>query len=420
MTTVPLLRIALCLSLALPAFAQTPAKVLTLEECVKLAVAAPSQISVARLETEAALSGIAQARASFLPQAGLNTGFVHNTSASFVALNGTREWIALAGGSVEFDSSGRLRAELNRARAAHQAATASVAITQRDLKRAVTTSYYRVLLTRRLAVVAKMLLADSENFEARTKKLYEGGEAARADVVKAAAQSSQFRQALSAAELEAKIANQELASFWTRDVTDELAIEDILDKPLPTPEAEAAAAAPFMNRIEFNLLDAQRRGLQAEARRELAAMRPVATMDFRFGIDSNILSLRDRGASTTIGVNIPLFDWHKAREASNAFLARAKQVDANRAIAERALSKEYQAALVRVKQYYAQVAMTSDAQKLAEEDLKLSRLRYEGGEGSALDVVTSQSQLAQARSTYFANLTNYLNARADLEVAAGR
>ena len=49
-----------------------------------------------------------------------------------------------------------------------------------------------------------------------------------------------------------------------------------------------------------------------------------------------------------------------------------------------------------------------------------SRVRYEGGEGLALDVVAAQNQLAQARTNYYTTLVNYLNARADLEVAAGK
>jgi outer membrane protein TolC len=47
-------------------------------------------------------------------------------------------------------------------------------------------------------------------------------------------------------------------------------------------------------------------------------------------------------------------------------------------------------------------------------------LRYEGGEGPALDVVLAQTQLTQARTNYYTAKANYLNARADLEVAAGK
>ena len=66
------------------------------------------------------------------------------------------------------------------------------------------------------------------------------------------------------------------------------------------------------------------------------------------------------------------------------------------------------------------IAQTETQVKLSEDNLRLSRVRYEGGEGTALDVVTAQTQLAQARSNYYAARANYLNARADLEVASGR
>jgi hypothetical protein len=34
--------------------------------------------------------------------------------------------------------------------------------------------------------------------------------------------------------------------------------------------------------------------------------------------------------------------------------------------------------------------------------------------------VVAQSQLAQARANYYSSIANYMNARLDLEVAAGR
>jgi outer membrane protein TolC len=99
---------------------------------------------------------------------------------------------------------------------------------------------------------------------------------------------------------------------------------------------------------------------------------------------------------------------------------RAQQLESTRVITERAYSKEYEGALTRVRQLFEQITLTSQQAKLAGEDLRLSRIRYEGGEGTAIDVVTAQNQLAQARSNYYTALANYLNARADLEVASGR
>ena len=64
--------------------------------------------------------------------------------------------------------------------------------------------------------------------------------------------------------------------------------------------------------------------------------------------------------------------------------------------------------------------MTRTQVRTSEDNLKLAHVRYEGGEGPALDVVVAVGQLAQAQTNYFTLLSNYANALADLEVASGR
>jgi outer membrane protein TolC len=57
---------------------------------------------------------------------------------------------------------------------------------------------------------------------------------------------------------------------------------------------------------------------------------------------------------------------------------------------------------------------------LSQENFRLSQVKYEGGEGLALDVVAAQSQLAQALGNYYSAIAAYFNARADFEVASGK
>ena len=265
-------------------------------------------------------------------------------------------------------------------------------------------------------------MAESESFEQRTKLLFEHGEAARADVVKASSQVAFLRQSLREAELQARLTNQALASFWTQDVDQTLALEDVLDRPAPSPEPGETGqpSAPFMRRIEFNLLDAQRRMFDAEARGARSAMLPQLSFVFQYGIDSDAVRMRNRGYAAFFNLNIPIFDWLKAHSETRQFRLRARQVETGRAIAERTFSREYRGALARVEELFGQIDITKNQVELAREDLRLSRVRYVGGEGSALDVVTAQNWLAQARTNYYTAVASYWNARADLEVAAGR
>ncbi len=342
---------------------------------------------IARQQTEIAHLGITQARAEFFPSASLSNAFTYNSPVnhdnfSFIALNGIREYQAFLMTGLQIDTSGRLRAGLERARADQDAARAGLGIAGRDLKRTVTASYYRLLLARHLVQVDRDALAESQSFEKRSRLLAEHGEVAQADVVKAGAEAAFLEQALNAEAL--------------------------------------AASTPFLGRLEFRVFDAQKRGFVADAKRARADLLPQASVLFQYGIDSTRFSFADRGYASIIHFDVPLFDWFRARSAMRQFRIQSEQVDVSSRMAERTFSRDYRDALARVEKVYAQIAQTDTQVKLSDDNLRLSRVRYEGGEGTALDVVAAQNQLAQARSNYYAARANYLNARADLEVAAGR
>ncbi len=403
--------------------AQQPDPVLTLEDCVRRALGVPSQLSIARLDRAIADKDFAIARAGLLPQASASLGTVYTSPArsdretfAFLPSNGIREYIGLGHIFQELDISGRIRAEIARARFNQAASAASTAIAERDLRRAVANAYYRLLLSRRLVEALNSSLAESQAFERRVKLLAAGGEAARADVVKASAQVAILRQTITTAQLAVTLSNQDLAAYWTADVDATLNIADTFDQSA----AEAAPAPAYMRRMEFSVLDAQRGGFEADAKRTKALLLPQLMLNFNYGVDAAQFAWRNRGFSAVAGVNLQLFDWFKTLNTARQFTARAQQVTETKAIAERRYSQEYRAALARVTQYREQIAQTKEQVALAEEDFKLSRIRYEGGEGAAVDVVVAQGQLVQARSGYYTSIANYLSAKLDLEVAAGR
>jgi outer membrane protein len=417
-------------ALIAPAFSQTDPRPLSLEDCIRLARAAQSAMTVARQETEIAEYGVNRARTAFLPQAKINNSWVYNSPLShtdlpsFVSLNGIREYISQFAVQQNLDISGKLRAELARSRAERDAAVANLNLSERDLKRAVTAGYHRVLLARHLVQVAKDSLAETQNFASLTRSLWQEGEVAQADYIKASADLAFRKQDLNAAEMEAQIANHELASFWTPSVSEPLALIDVFEQPLPKIDliAGSKASVPdlYLKRPEFTLLGAQKQGFLAESRRARADRLPEANLAFEYGIDSLHVSFHDRGYAAFVNLNIPVFDWFSSRNLGRQFKLRAKQIDVNWEIAKRTYSKEYQDALSRVKSLYQQLSLTEEQTKMSEDNLRLSRLRYEGGEGTALDVVAAQNQLTQARANHFSAISAYLNARTDLEVATGQ
>jgi outer membrane protein TolC len=410
--------------LALPVCCAQP---LTLDDCIRLAGSAPSAVTSAQRDVDIARLEMRQARNAFLPTGEVLTGYTYNSpsrsdpsSFSFVALNGIHEYLGIGQAILELDTSGRLRAAVQKARADRDAAAAGLAIARRDLRRMVTAAYYRVLLTRRLVTVATDVLGEARSFEQRVQAMAKGGEAARADVVRASAEVAFLEQALSNAQLEADLANMDLAGFWTTDVSAPLSLADPFDRPPLIAEAAAGGPDLYRNRPEFSVLDAQRRALEADSRAIRAQRLPQASLVLQYGVDMNRINFNEHGGAALISLTVPVFDWFRTRDASDQVRFRASQVANQARIAEREFSRDYHNALARVNSISRQYAITQRQIQSAEENLRLSRLRYEGGEGAALEVVTAQTQVGQARGNYFTALANYFIAQSDLEVAAGR
>ena len=399
---------------------------LTLADCRRLAESVPSNVTIARLDAQIARAGINVARAGFLPQVGVTPAYTYNSphphagEGSFIALNGVREYQAFAATTLEIDTSGRLRAALARAHADRDIADINVTLVRRDLRRAVATAYYRVLLARHLVEAAEGSLMEATSFRQRAQALLAGGEVARADVVKADSQVAFLQQTVTAAELEAQLANQELASFWTTDVSTRLSLQDTLTAPVPPEQPIVGQAPPWLRRPELNLLDAEKRGFEADYRRERAALFPQLGLVYQYGLDAPSLNWNERGSAFFVTMSFPIFDWFRIRNTARQFTLRSEQTDANRVVATRTFSREYETALARLRLMWQQIGTTDLQVKTSEENLKLARVRYEGGEGPALDVVVAQQQLQQARTNYFTLLAEYANARADLEIARGQ
>lgn len=427
----PISRLFLALSVLLfccgtDGFAQSRAGVLTLQQCIELARNAPSSVKRAHQELEAARFGESSARASFLPQLSLSNGFTYNSpllynsgAFSFVALNGVHEYSSVANGSLEVDTSGRLRALYDRARANREIAEVNVTLNGRDLERAVSIAYYGVLLTRKLAMAADEDARAAGEFETKVNQLVGGGEASRADLTKASLEHALLERNAESMEIERAKAEHELASYWTTDVTATLVLTDDLDQQLAAPPVAAASDA-YLKRPEFQILAAQIAGYKADARQARAGMLPQLHLDFQYGIDSNHATSRDRGYAGFVHLDIPVFDFFHAYDEKRQFQSLAQSAQTDASIGRRVYSREYQDALSDVKGTYAQMDVTRRQLELAKKNLDLSRLRFDGGEGTALDVVTAQSALVQAEIDFYTTRANYLNAQSALKVASGQ
>lgn len=406
---------------------QQPNRPLTFEEIWKLAQARYSLAERARLDERSANEQVRQARAGFLPQLAYNNAFTYNSprrddpsTFAFVSLNGIREYVSQAAVTQELDTSGRLRAALERGRAERAGAQARAAITIRDLRLALQEVFYGLLEARHNVEAAQQNVNQAEDFLRRTRLMAEQGEAARSDVVKADVQLAGRRRDLYAAQAEALNGGIRLKSFWSDDLAQPPEIEDNFLR-VPTEQDYLGWDAAWVGRrSEFSLLDAVERIARADARAARSERRPTLTVDYAYGIDANQVRIRERGQELFANLRIPLFDWHRSKSREQQANFVRQQVEIDRQISRRIFTSAFYIERNNTELAVKQMAEGKRETEQARESLRLARLRYDGGETTALEVVDAQNTLAAAQVAYHRAVFDYHLARARLEVATGQ
>jgi outer membrane protein TolC len=323
--------------------------------------------------------------------------------------------------------------ELNRAQAAEAVAKAKTEVAARGLNATVIQDYYAIVVAQRKQANTQTSVQEAENFFAITGKLEKGGEAAHADVIKAQIDLAQRRRDLEEARLatdKARIALGVLifpdfsVNFTVVDDLQELAVLPMMTEALN----QAAASSPD--------LSAAKAGIQVGSF-DVSVARygylPSFGLDFFYGIDANQFAVRTEHPTATpdlayrqnLGyvaqatMNIPVWNWGATRSKIKQAELKRDQARLDLSWAQKELAGNVAALYAEAQVAQAQLQSLRDSVDLATESLRLTVLRYQAGEATALEVVDAQNTVTQARNGYDDGLARYRVAFTNLQLLTG-
>ena len=386
------------------------------------------ELQTANIATLLAREDRIQAKAALLPQAQSFNQFIYTQpngtpSGVFVANDGPH--IYNIQGQVHEDLSFTKHAEYRRALAAEILAQAKADIAARGINVTLVSAYYALVVAQRRVVNARRSLDDARKFLDITQKQEAGGEAAHADVVKAELQRRQRERDLADAQLNIDKSRLTLAVLIFPDFQQNFQVVDDLDQvtplgPLAEMQSLATSKSPELRAAQASL---------REGATEISVARtgflPALSFDYFYGIDANQIALYNRDHLNNLGsvaqatLTIPLWTWGATQSKVRQAELKQKQAQLELTFAQRQL-------LANLNSFYreAQLANTQleslrNSVTLSEESLRLTILRYQAGEATALEVVDAQTTLAQARSAYDEGLVRYRLAQANLQTMTG-
>jgi outer membrane protein TolC len=314
-------------------------------------------------------------------------------------------------------------AGVRRANAAAAMAAAELEISRRGLMAAVSGLFYGVLAADRKLVIAEQARAETDDFTSLTNKREQQREAAHADVVKAQLQQQQRERELSDARLAAEKARLELGVLLFPDPRTPYTLS-AHDNPQLASRADIEQAAARNNPELRSALAAVAQS-NAEVLAARGAYLPSLGLNYTYGIDAPQFAIygpdhvRNLGYSAGATLDVPVWDWL-------AMQHKVKQSEIRRDVAKVSLTNTQRRLIARLDEAYAEAVAARDqlasldaSVKTAEESLRLTRMRYSGGEATVLEVVDAQSAFVTAENAREDGRIRYQAALADLQTLTG-
>ncbi len=417
----------------------------TLQDALDRAKRYGGQVQSASFAARLAHEDTSQSRAGLLPTVSALNQFIYTEgngtpSGVFVANDGVHVYNEQAVVHEDLLNVVR-RAELRRAQAAEAVAAAKRDVTLRGLNATVVQAFYNVVAGARKLANAQISLENASQFLDITNKQERGGEAARADVIKARLLRQQRERDLGDAQLASEKAKVALAVLIFPDVTTDFAAVDDLDNLPPLDQltsvtSEATATSPDVRAARAGLTEASRESDVARY-----AYLPSLALDFYYGIDANqfaattdsptpesgrstlpdylVSNRHNLGYSGQITLNIPIWNWGATRSKVRQTEIREEQAKLDLSVAQRQLRANIASDYMEAKAAGEQIESLRSGVDLSVESLRLTLLRYQAGESTVLEVVDAQSTLTNARNAYADGLVRYRVALANVQSLTG-
>ena len=418
---------------------------ITLQDALERARKYGAQVETANIALQLAKEDMKQARAAKLPTVnGLNQ-FIYTEgngtpSGVFVANDGVHVYNEQIVGHEDLLALAR-RGEIRQAQAAEAVARAKSDVAIRGLNATVVQDYYGIADAIRKVKNAQTSVSEAQRFLDITQKQERGGEAAHADVIKAQIQFQQRQRDVQDAQLGVQKAKNTLAVLIFPTLRSDVSIVDDRSQLPVVPALPEAAARAQSNNPD---LQAAQAGLK-EARAGVSVARygylPSLGLDVFYGIDANQFAARtdyqtfatgrstfpptevpfrqNLGYSASATLNIPLWDWGAIHSKVKQASLKARQAEIDLSLAQKQLQAGLAASYQEAQTALSQVQSLRSSSDLSAESLRLTILRYQAGEATALEVVDAQTTASVARNAYDDGLLRYRVALATLQTLTG-
>lgn len=416
-----------------------------LQEAIRRARSYSPQFQTAVVNASVARENRLQARAARLPTVNAFNQFIYTEP------NGTPSGVFIANDGVHvYNEQAIVRENLfslmrqgqsRQAQAAEAVTLAQREIASRGLVFTVVQDYYNLDAAQRKIANANRSLQEAAAFVDVTSKKEQAGDVSHVDVVKAQLQFETRSRDLLNFRLAADQARLTLAVLLFPDFDQSFTLVDDLSTLPPLSSWDDVQVLAFQQNPELRSAQASLREAHFATSVARYGYLPSLALSFYYGIDANqfaahstspvpgtnkstlpnylVPNRQNLGYAADVTLDIPIWNWGATRSKVRQAEYRRQLSEFNLTFAQRQLRANLRSLYRQAETAQQQVASLLRSRDFAAENVRLTLLRYQAGDATALEVASAEDASALALNAYADGLANFHVALANLQTLTG-
>ena len=306
-------------------------------------------------------------------------------------------------------------------------AVKSVTQSKHQVAENVTKAYYGILVNEKRQGLLALNVARLDTLLKETRELNKQGFVEKIDVQRLDVQANNLRT-----ELENVNRLQELSYALLKfqmgfPMEESIRLSESLEKvELATFNTNAAGDFNYANRIEYSILQTQENLAELDLKSIKAGYLPRLVLNANYGYNAGANAFSDLmtkqwfdNAAITVALQIPIFDGfskkYKAVQSEN----NLQKVRQSYSLLKSSIDLQRSQASITMKNALESMKEQKANLDLANEISRVTRVKYQQGVGSNLEVLNAESSIKESQANYFTALYNALVAKVELEKANG-
>ena len=303
----------------------------------------------------------------------------------------------------------------------------SVTQSKQQVAENVTKAYYGILVNEKRQGLLALNVARLDTLLKETRELNKQGFVEKIDVQRLDVQANNLRTELENIDRLQALSYSLLKFQMGYPMEEPIRLSESLEKvELASFNTNAAGDFNYSNRIEYSILQTQENLAELDLKSIKAGYLPRLLLNANYGYNAGANAFSDLvnkpwfdNAAITVALQIPIFDGYSKKYKAIQSANNLQKVRQSYGLLKSSIDLQRSQASITMKNALESMKEQKANLDLANEISRVTRVKYQQGVGSNLEVLNAESSIKESQANYFTALYNALVAKVELEKANG-